>query len=698
MLSAIFCPFEFTDKKFDPVPQQTEKIPYDEGVFHMNEYDLVISPEGNDENPGTENAPLKTLEEAKNRLNKLPSDVAVTVWFRGGEYRFEESLIFGSDDKSNVTYRSFPEEDVTFTGGRAIDTWENTVINGVHALVSDVDIEKDGYFKSLFKGERRLPLSKYPKEGAFSVKSVDEKDIIAKVDVWENYGAFYADKNDVGNFSNLSDVYISVQHYWYDEMLPISSVDLSSGRVELKKPSSLTLRVNDNFIFENVREKLSLPGEWYLDRAEEKLYYIPEDGDTAENTVLYTGATEKLIEISDIDGISFQGIKFTKTDWSMADGTWTGTPQTENGAEHPLQKNIEYKPNFPQAAYDQPAAIEVKDSKNISFINCEFTNLSNSAVLMGANVTDSSIESCEFENIGANAVQIKGNYSIPATTKNIRVYDCRISRYGRIFNGAIGVALIHASDCEIAHNEIHDGWYTGISVGWMWGYAENPTNAINVSNNLIYNIGNGWLSDMGGIYTLGIQPDTVISGNIIYNVGCYGGASGYGGWGIYLDEGSSGILVENNLAYDCSSQCFHQHYGKDNMIRNNIFAFGGDGIMRITRKEDHNSLFFKNNILYGDDVPMYYSTTEKNWFTDDSNVYWDLKHKGNVYSDESTKIFERTNIVTMTARGYYNNAVFKDPGFMDADNRNFILAKNSPALEAGFKPFEFIAGTKTLFK
>jgi len=697
MLNLIFCPADDFAGVYDPVTEKEEKTVYDEGEFSMNEYDLIVSPDSNDENAGTVKEPLKTLAEAKNRLKNINYDKDITVWFRGGEYQFDKSVVFYAEDKSNVTYRSYPNEEVIFSGGRAIDKWEDTTINGVSALAADVDVEKDGYFKSLFKGEKRLPLSQWPKEDAFKIKAVDEKDIINTVDVWNNFVAFYADKTEVMNFENLSDVRVKVQHYWYDEMLPIANIDTDSGRIELAKPSSLNLREDDNFVFENVREKLSLPGEWYLDRAEEKLYYIPEVGDTAENTVLYTGATEKLIELSGVNDISFQGIKFTKTDWSVADGTWIGTPGAFVPEENESFDNIKYTPNFPQAAYDQPAAIEVRNAKNINFVNCTFTNLSNAGLMLGSNVTDSSVETCKFENIGANAVYIKGDYSIPATTKNIRVYDCNISKYGRIFNGAIGVIVVHASDCEIEHNEIHDGWYTGISVGWMWGYAENPTNAIKVRNNLIYNIGNGWLSDMGGIYTLGIQPDTVLSGNVIYNVGCYGGNYGYGGWGIYLDEGSSGILVENNLAYDCSSQCFHQHYGKDNMIRNNIFAFGGEGIMRISRREEHNSLYFQNNILYGENVPMYFNTTKEGWFVDDGNIYWDTKHKGNVYSDTSTKIGERYNIVTMVSRGYYNNATFADPGFMDADNRNFIIAKNSPVRETGFKPFEIDAGTKTLF-
>ena len=202
---------------------------------------------------------------------------------------------------------------------------------------------------------------------------------------------------------------------------------------------------------------------------------------------------------------------------------------------------------------------------------------------------------------------------------------------------------------------------------------------------------------MGGIYTLGVQPDTVISGNVIYNVGCDEGQYGYGGWGIYLDEGSSEMLVENNLVYDCSSETFHQHYGRDNIVRNNIFAFGGEGAFIVTKHEEHNSLTLTNNIFVVDDAPVYSFDTEKDWFVDDSNLYWDYKRGGNVYSGDNTKLFERKSLVILTAQGYYNNAVYADPLFKDAENRDFTLAENSPALEAGFVPFEYDAGTLTKF-
>ena len=701
LFTVIFCPPESPVPEFPQASQQTVKTAFDEGEFVMGSNDLIVATNGDDSNPGTVDAPLKTFEKAKEILKNSSDNGQATVWFREGIYTISETVEFTASDKSNVLFRSYPNEKVIFSGSEEISgNWSETTINGVNAFVTDISIESENdYFRSLFKGDKRLSRSVYPKEGVFKVAGEPKENEAVPSswapDFFTHAIAFYANTNEILDFANPTDVDVKLMHFWRDDLMPIHSVDTSTGRIVTSKPSAMRVRIDDNFIYENVKEALSLPGEWYLDRTEGKLYYIPEEGDTTENTVLYAGVNEQLFTFDGIGNIYFQGIDFKNTDWDHVDGTHTGKAFDPS---HPLYSIIKYGADHPQAAFEVPAAINISASSGINFTDCRFENISYTAVKFEKASKNCNITSCSFNEIGANAIFIHGDFVVPATTQNINVADCHIQKYGRIFNNAIGILLTHAIDCNLENNEIHDGWYTGISVGWNWGYTDNSTNNIKICNNLIYNIGNGWLSDMGAIYTLGIQPDTVISGNVIYNVGCDEGRYGYGGWGIYLDEGSSGILVEKNLVYDCSSETFHQHYGKDNEVKNNIFAFGGDGALLITKKEEHNSLTLTNNIFVVDNAPIYAFDTESDWFVDDGNVYWDYKNGGNVYSGNSMGIFDRKSLVILTAQGLYNNAVYADPLFKDAENRDFTLALNSPTLDTGFKAWEYSAGTKTLFE
>jgi parallel beta-helix repeat protein len=231
----------------------------------------------------------------------------------------------------------------------------------------------------------------------------------------------------------------------------------------------------------------------------------------------------------------------------------------------------------------------------------------------------------------------------------------------------------------VAHNHIHDLFYTAVSVGWTWGYRESPCHHNIIEFNHMHDLGKFLLSDMGAVYTLGPQRGTVVRNNLIHDVNAFT----YGGWGLYTDEGSTGIVMENNVVYRCKNAGFHQHYGKENVIRNNVFAFNKENQLMRSREEDHTSFYFTNNIVYFLEGNLLGSTWKNDHFVMDRNIYW--KPNG---TNQAKMKFSGATFGQWRARGHDTHSLIADPGFVDGMKANFQLRTDSPARAFGFQPID----------
>ena len=249
--------------------------------------------------------------------------------------------------------------------------------------------------------------------------------------------------------------------------------------------------------------------------------------------------------------------------------------------------------------------------------------------------------------------------------------------------------------------------------------------------NHIHDIFQKELSDGGCVYNLGRSPGTRIVNNLCHDVDSYG----YGGWGLYTDEGSSNVTIRDNIVFATKDAGFHQHYGTDNVITNNVFALPstlpcdfaaapGQCDRAAVRSSQHmdcwspkppatpdygcNSSFaFAGNIiLLGDEdvgagvvnatttiftTQVAYDHPEINGLKNmsfGSNVYWSASLADPVQALLFGNAYENYNFSTWAARYHDASSIVADPLFADVAARNFTLLPGSPALARGFQQID----------
>jgi hypothetical protein len=226
-------------------------------------------------------------------------------------------------------------------------------------------------------------------------------------------------------------------------------------------------------------------------------------------------------------------------------------------------------------------------------------------------------------------------------------------------------------------------------LGWSWiGKTRTYTHHNTVAYNHIHHLGNGVLNDLGGIYTLGDSPGTVLHHNLIHDVTRFErGREGYGGWGVYLDAGSSRIRVENNVVYNTRDGGLHVHcygYPFDDEIVNNIFAYSGAAqLIRDNNMEPDGTQFrLQRNIVVNDNPQM---LGGGNWkpggkFASDHNCFWNTAGTPPDFSGETFSAWQ--------AAGRDRNSIVADPGFINPRQGDFGLRRDSPARAIGFQPID----------
>ncbi|MFP4249086.1 MAG: right-handed parallel beta-helix repeat-containing protein [Armatimonadota bacterium] len=630
---------------------------------------LHVAPTGDDANPGTVEDPLATLHGARDRIRALRGandlDGPVTVLVAEGHYRLSRPFTLGPEDSGTeaapITYAATDGARPVFCGGTRILGWQDAGDGLWTAEVAGV-AEGERYFRQLFVNGERRQRARIPNRGYLQLAGIvnpfDRSDEA-------NRSAFRFHDGDLsGDWRNPEDIEMVKMFSWSTTRLPVAEIDDEADIIRFNGQTGTDPRLFDwagnRYYVEHVFEGLDQPGEWYLDRETGTLYYMPMPGETPGTIEAYAPSIEHLVEFygneetgESVTHIVLRGLTFEHASWPMPETGWR---------EHQAQATME------------TAAVHARLAESCVLEDCEVRHVGAHGIWFERGCNNNRLERCHVWDVGAGGVNLGWTKLEPEAGGNI-VHNCFIHHLTEVHGGAIGVWIGQSSHNEITRNEIADTNYTGISVGWRWHYGPSLAHDNLIEDNYVHHCGHRVLSDMGGIYTLGESQGTVIRHNRFEEIWCYPAYSHASG--IYFDQGSTDLLVENNIVSGATDSGFICHYGKDSIVRNNIFAFAGKHGFSLSKPEEHRSFIFERNIVYLDHPNMAGRRVTENEDVD-RNLYWSTA--------DAPPSFCGMTLEEWREAGHDRNSIVADPQFRDPERGDFTLAEESPAEQIGFEP------------
>jgi len=581
--------------------------------------------------------PFATLHAACSAARKVKDGQPRKAVIGTGQYFLDQPLELDTSD-TGLTIESSPGADVSLYGGKKVAGWKEDGDKFYSVALPGVK-ERRWDFRALIVNGRFCRRARLPEKGFFEhLSKFDVPWMSTTGGGWkrkptnEELTTLKYRSEDIGPWLDVNNAEVTVYHMWDESMVGLKAIDTEKQILTFSSPSGHPPGAFGvkKYVIWNVREGMTEPGQWYLDRTAGKLVYWPLPGEDMTKAEVFAPTIESIIRIkgtraNPAKDITIRGLKLSVTT----------TPLMAGG--------------FGAGRFD--GAISIASAKNCCLTGLEIVNVGGQGIK--ASGDGLRVERCHVHNTGACGVRCSGNKAV--------VTDNHIHDIGLTYPSALALQG-GGRDCLISHNEIHDCPYTAINCGGQRNRIEH---------NLIYQAMLE-LHDGGGIYCFA-GKDLVLRGNFIRDIVDTGG---YGASAYYLDERSENCLVEGNLSIGVVRPS-HNHMAKSNTIRNNVFICDADARITLPKSSDftfeYNVIQAKGQIVLENPDAI---TTMRN------NV---------LYSTEGIIQFRRLKDYSRTGDYSFEadtENLTADPKIIEFEEGRVKFAADSPALKLGIKPID----------
>lgn len=531
--------------------------------------EFYVAPAGDDGNPGTAAMPFATLERARDAVRVLkrqasgPLPNGITVWLRGGTYPRRTSFTLSSADSGTttcpITWSSSPGEVARLFGGTILDRSWFTPVTDKEVLARVISVEarrqlvscdlrshgiteygemsrrgfgqKPGKTNSpatLYVGNQRMTLARWPNPGQHFPEmlcSLDKqrKGVVARkaiidpgpgnkdVDYREKGGAFSYAFDRPAFWTKAEDPWLDGVFSWSWEWSynRVSHIDVDKKLITLRYGEYSRIKdvYSGNWFFaENLLEEIDEPGEYWIDRGRGVLYLLPNAAFLRGDTVHLSALADAMVAAQGLSHVTFNRLSL---DSGRGD------------------------------------AIAIRGGNQVRLDHCAIARFAGSAIaISGERCT---VSSCLIHDIGSNGIVAGGgdtrtlkpaghvveNCDLHDWGWHQRVYTAGVTLEGvgqqmshnRMRHGPHAAILLRGNDHVVEYNDIAEVCQEFIDLGAIY---------INVGNSPLER---GWIIRRNYFHDIAAGPDAPLNVQ-----------------GVYIDHGSSGGLIDENVFHRMGSK------------------------------------------------------------------------------------------------------------------------------------------------
>jgi len=531
-------------------------------VFSCKQSVVYVSNKGSDSNSGKKTNPVISIQKA---LEISRNSGIKKIEIQEGDY-FDVAVVLTPKD-SGLTISGEPDKTVRLFGGRILEGFKQSG-GFLESSVSD-SILKDLDFRILIVNDTLRERARLPETGAFNHLSEWPVEWQSSQGGWarkptdEDLTTLYYNPSDIGPWLDVKNAELTVFHAWDDSYVGLSGIDTINHLLRFSHHATHPAGAfaswagpkTHQYIVWNIKEGMTHPGQWYIDRASRKIVYWPFAWENEGNIKVVIPTQTQIFKIEkNTPNITLENLQLSCAGAPIANtGYGTG--------------NI-------------TGAILATKVNNLKLSKIDIKNVAGWAVkVRGSNIL---VTDCEFAFAGAGGLSYDCDH--------ILVERCGIHDLGKLYFGAVGI-MGGGHFNTVSHCELYNIPYCAINSLGNQSVAEY---------NLIYNF-KQTMVDGGAIY--GGDDSTIYRNNAV--IAPKGNT--VEGWTYYFDELADNSTMENNLAVNTLGPV-HHHMAGPLTIRNNIFIDEGHQEISYPLCSD---LTFTGNILVAREILFSGPTGEK---------------------------------------------------------------------------------------